>query len=88
MATAAALVFSRFQTILGESLYGDAQPHIILYFVGVLVIAITASASTWRLREGLAKSIATAAELIVLGALVVAVFAVAVYLLFSLVPTF
>jgi hypothetical protein len=87
MAVAAALVFSRSPTVLGESLYGVAQPQIILFFVGVLVIALSASVSTWRLREGLAKSIASAARLFVLGALVEAVLATAVYLLFSLVPT-
>jgi hypothetical protein len=87
LATAAALVLSRFPMVLGESLYGIAQPHIILFFAGVLVIALSASVSTWRLGEGLAKSIATAARLFVLGALVEAAFAIAVYLLFSLVPT-
>jgi hypothetical protein len=87
MAIIAALVLSRFPTVLGESLYGIAQPHVILFFVGVLVIALSASVSTWRLREGLAKSIATAARLFVLGALVEAVFAIAVYLVLSLVPT-
>ncbi len=87
MAVAAALVFSRYPTVLGESLYGVAQPQIILFFVGVLVIALSASVATWRLSEGLAKSIATAARLFVLGALVEAVLAIAVYLTFSLVPT-
>jgi hypothetical protein len=87
MAIAAALVFSRSPTVLGTSLYGDAQPHIILFFVGVLVIALSASVSTWRLREGLAKSIPTAARLFVLGALVQAAFAITVYLVFSLIPT-
>jgi hypothetical protein len=87
MALAAALMFSRYPAVLGTSLYGDTQPHIILFFAGVLVIAFTASVSTWRLREGLAKSIATAARLFVLGAIVEAVFAIAVYLLFILVPS-
>jgi hypothetical protein len=87
MAVAAALVFSRSPTVLGESLYGVAQPHIILFFAGVLVISLSASVSTWRFREGLAKSLATAARLFVLGALVEAALATAVYLLFSLVPT-
>jgi hypothetical protein len=86
MAIAAALVLSRYPAMLGESLYGHAQPEIILFFVGVLVIAFTASVSTWHLRDGLAKSMATAARLFILGALVVAVFAIAVYLVFSLVP--
>jgi hypothetical protein len=86
-AIAAALVLSRFPMVLGESLYGNAQPQIILFFVGVLVIALSASVATWRLSEGLAKSIATAARLFVLGALVEAALATAVYLLFSLVPT-
>jgi hypothetical protein len=53
----------------------------------VLVIALSASVSTWRLREGLAKSIATAARLFVLGALVEAAFAIVAYLVLSLVPT-
>jgi hypothetical protein len=87
MAVAAAFVFSRSPIVLGESLYGNAQPQIILFFVGVLVIALSASVATWRLREGLAKSLATAARLFVLGALVEAALATAVYLLFSLVPT-
>ena len=87
MAVAAALVLSRYPAMLGESLYGLAQPEIILFFAGVLVIAFTASVSTWRLREGLATSMATAARLFVLGALVEAALATAVYLLFSLVPT-
>jgi hypothetical protein len=86
MAIAATLVISRSPMVLGESLYADAQPHIILFFIGVLVIALSASVSTWRLREGLAKSTATAARIFVLGALVEAVLAIAVYLLFSLVP--
>lgn len=87
MAIAAAMVLSRFPAVLGESLYGIAQPEIILFFAGVLVIASSASVSAWRFREGLAKSIATAARLFVLGALVEAVLAIAVYLVFSLVPT-
>jgi hypothetical protein len=86
-AIAAALVLSRFPTVLGYALYGEAQPHIVLFLAGVLAIALSASVSTWRLREGLAKGIATAAGLFVLGALIVAVFAIAAYLLFSLVPT-
>ncbi len=86
-AIAAALVLSRFPMLLGESLYGEAQPHIILFFVGVLVIALSASVFAWRLREGLAKSLATAVRLLVLGVLVEAVFAISVYLVLSLVPT-
>ena len=86
-AIVAALVLSRFPNVLGESLYGEAQPHIILFFAGVLVIALSASVSAWRLGDGLAKSIATAARLFVLGALVVAVPAIAAYLFLSLVPT-
>ena len=86
-AIAAALVLSRFPMLLGESLYGGAQPQFILFFAGVLVIALSASVSTWRLSEGLAKGLATAVRLLVFGVLVEAVFAVAVYLVFSLVPT-
>ena len=85
VAIASALVLSHFPMVLGESLYGDAQPHIILFFAGVLVIALSASVSTWHFREGLAKGIVEAARLIVLGALVEVVFAIAVYLVFSLI---
>jgi hypothetical protein len=87
MAIAAALEVSRFPTVLGESLYGNSQPDIILFFAGVLVTSLSASVSAWRLREGLAKSLATATKLFVLGALLEAVFATAVYLAFNLVPT-
>jgi hypothetical protein len=86
LAIAAALVLSRFPTALGESLYGIAQPHIILFFAGVLVISLSASVSTWRFREGLAKGMAAAARLFVLGALVEAAFAIAVYVVLNLVP--
>jgi len=86
-AIAAALMLSRFSMLLGESLYGLAQPHIILFFVGVLVIALSASVSAWRLREGLARSLATAARLLVLGGVVVAVLATAAYLVIGLAPT-
>jgi hypothetical protein len=86
-AITAALVLSRFPMLLGDSLYGIAQPHIILFFVGVLVIALSASVSAWRLREGLAKCIATAARLLVLGVVVEAVLAIAAYLVIGLVPT-
>ena len=87
-AIAAALVLSRFPMLLGESLYGIAQPQVILFFAGVLVIALSASVSTWRLGEGLAKSIATAARLLVLGVVVEAVLAITAYLVLGLVATF
>lgn len=82
-----ALVLLRFPAVLGKSLYGYAQPHIILFFGGVLVIALSASLSTWRFRQGLAKAVAMAAGLFVLGVLAEAVLAVAVFLLFSLIPS-
>ena len=87
LAIAAALMFSLFPKVLGESLYGVAQPETILFFAGVLVIASSASLAAWRFREGVASSIATTARLFVLGALVEAALAMAVYLVFSLVPT-
>ncbi len=86
-AIAAALMISRFPLLLGESLYGIAQPEVALFFAGVLVIALSASVSTWRLEEGLTRAIATAARLFLLGALLEALLAIAVYLVFSLVPT-
>ena len=86
LAIAAALTFSWSRTVLGESLYGIAQPDIIVFFAGVLVIASSASLAAWRFTEGVARGLATAARLFVLGALVEVVFAVAVYLVFSLVP--
>jgi hypothetical protein len=86
VAIAAALAFSRFPMVLDESLYGEAQPHILTFFVGVLVIALSTSLSTWRFREGLAKGVAVTAGLLVLGLFAVAILATAVYLLFSLVP--
>ena len=86
-AIAAALVLSRFPMLLGESLYGMAQLEIILFFAGVLIIALSASVSTWRLQEGLAKGIATVARLFVLGVLVEVVLAIAAYLVLGLVPT-
>ncbi len=81
-----ALVLSRFPMVLGKSLYGYTQPDIIVFFLGVLVIALSTSLSTWRFRQGLAKGIAIAAGMFVLGALAVVVLAVATYLLFSLLP--
>jgi hypothetical protein len=86
VAIATALVLSRFPTVLGESLYGSAQPDIILFFGGVLVIALSASLSTWRFGRGLVKGVAAVAGLVVLGVFAVSVLATAVYLLFSLVP--
>jgi hypothetical protein len=85
VAIISALVLSRFPTVLGTSLYGDAQSHIILFFVGVLIIAISASLATWRFEQGLAKAVAMAAGLFVLGVLTEAVLAIAVYLLFGLI---
>ena len=88
VAITTALVLSRFPMVLGESLFGGAQSHIIVFFLGVLVIALITSLSTWRFRQGVAKGIAMAAGLLVLGALAEAVLAITVYLLFSLIPTF
>jgi hypothetical protein len=87
VAITTALVLSRFPMVVGKSLYGDAQSHIIVFFLGVLVIALSTSLSTWRFGQGVAKGIAMAAGLLVLGALAEAVLAIAVYLLFSLVPS-
>ncbi len=81
-----ALVLSRFPEVLGTSLYGSAQPHIILFFAGVLVITVSASSATWRFDQGLAKAVAMGTGLFVLGALAEAVLAIVVYLLFILVP--
>ncbi len=86
VAIASALVLSHFPTVLGTSLYGDAQPHIILFFVGVSIIAVSASLATWRFDQGLAKAVATGTGLFILGALAEVVLAIAVYLLFILVP--
>jgi hypothetical protein len=86
VAITTALVLSRFPMVIGKSLYGDAQPHIILFFLGVLTIAWSTSLSTWRFRQGVAKGIAMAAGIFVLGALAEAGLAIAVYFLFSLVP--
>jgi hypothetical protein len=86
MAIISALVLSRFPTVLGTSLYGDAQPHIILFFVGVLIIAVSASLATWRFGQRLAKTVAMAVGLFVLGVLAEAVLAIAVYLVFGLIP--
>ncbi len=86
VAIATAWMLSSFPTVLGTSLYGNAQPRIILFFAGVLVITVSASLATWRVEQGWAKTVAMGTGLFVLGALAVAVLATAVYVLFSLVP--
>ena len=86
VAIAGTFVLFRFPTVLGGSLYEGAQPYIILFFVGVLIIALSTSLSTWRFRQGLVKGIAVTAGLFALGALVEAVLAIAVYLLVSTPP--
>lgn len=86
VAIISALVLSRFWTVLGTSLYGEAQPQVIVFFVGVLIIAVSASLVTWRFGQGLARTIAVAMGLFVLGVLAEAVLAIAVYLVFSLIP--
>jgi hypothetical protein len=86
VAIISALVLSRFPIVLGTSLYGDAQPNIILFFVGVLIITMSASLATWRFGQGLTKTVAMAVGLFVLGVLIEAVLAIAVYLLFNLIP--
>jgi hypothetical protein len=88
VAIAAALVLSSLPEALGESWYGKAQPDVILFFVGVVVIALSTSLATWRFREGLVKGIATTAALFVLGAFTAAMLAMTLYLVFGLSPSF
>jgi hypothetical protein len=86
VAVATVLVLSRspIPTVSGESQSGSAQ--IVMFFVGVLVIALSASIPTWRFEQGLVKGLATVARLVVLGVLTILLLAAAVHLVFSLVP--
>jgi hypothetical protein len=86
IAIISALILSRFPTVLGTSLFGYTQPHIILFFVGVLIITASASSATWRTGHGLTKAVAMAVRLSVLGVLAEATLATVAYLVFSLFP--
>jgi hypothetical protein len=86
VAIVSAWMLSRSPTVLGTSVYGDAQPHIILFFAGVLIITASASLATWRFGQGLTRAAAMVVRLSFLGVLVEAALAATAYLVISLIP--
>jgi hypothetical protein len=87
VAISSALILSRFPTVLGTSLYGDGQSHIILFFVGVLIITASASSATWRTGHGLTRAVSIAVRLSFLGVLAEGALATVVYFMFGLFPS-